>query len=90
MAFAPPKPRSINAVAIANDECEYLITYPFDVESENQFDAAVLGSDNAGQADRGDQSEQLNDLVGEEAKRGKPCREKHNINKVIEFPSHVL
>lgn len=43
MAFAAPKPTSINAVAIANDEFEKLITYPF--ESENQFDAAALGSD---------------------------------------------
>jgi hypothetical protein len=45
VAFAAPKPTSINAVAIANDEFEKLITYPFKIESENQFDAAALGSD---------------------------------------------
>jgi hypothetical protein len=45
VALVPPKPTSINAVAIANDEFENLITYPFKIESENQFHAASLGSD---------------------------------------------
>jgi hypothetical protein len=45
VAFAPPMPTTINAVAIANDEFENLIAYPFNTELENQFDAAVLGSD---------------------------------------------
>jgi len=47
VAFAPPKPTSINAVAIANDEFEKLIIYRFNTELENQFDAAALCPKNA-------------------------------------------
>jgi len=41
VAFAAPKP-SINTAATANDELANLITYPFNVESVNQLDAAAL------------------------------------------------
>jgi hypothetical protein len=43
VAFAPAKP-SINAATIANDELENLITYPFNIESVKQLDAAAPGS----------------------------------------------
>jgi hypothetical protein len=40
-----PKP-SINAAAIANDEFENRIAYPFQIiELENQLDAGAIGSD---------------------------------------------
>jgi hypothetical protein len=50
VAFAPAKP-SISASPTANDELANLITYPFNVESVNQHDAAALVPTNQDEED---------------------------------------